>query len=189
LTATLAPLDAVIGLGSNLGDRRENLCAAVTSLCQLGHLVALSSLYETVPMGGPPQPSFLNAAVRIATRLGPGDLLESLHAVETSRGRVRRERWGPRTLDLDLLWVRGLRLVGSNLTVPHPRLAERAFAMIPLVEVAPDAADPVDGVRYADRLARVDQGGVIRVGSFEQAEVQALQAPGLGSRLASREAC
>ena len=171
-------LDVVIGLGSNLGDRRGHLCAAAVSLRRLGRLVAASSLYETVAVGGPPQPSFLNAAVRLATPLSPSDLLERLHAVEVSRGRVRYQRWGPRTLDLDLLWARGLLLVGSDLTVPHPRLAERAFAMIPLVEVAPDAADPADEVLYADRVALIDQGGVTRVGSFEQTGVQALQAAG-----------
>jgi 2-amino-4-hydroxy-6-hydroxymethyldihydropteridine diphosphokinase len=176
LTGTSTPsLDAVIGLGSNLGDRREHLRSAVASLCRLGRLVALSSLYETVPVGGPPQPSFLNAAVRLLTPMSPSDLLEILHAVEASRGRVRHQRWGPRTLDLDLLWARGLLLVGSALTVPHPRLTERAFAMIPLVEVAPDAVDPVDLVRYADRVPLIDQGGITRLGSFEPSEVHAPQ--------------
>lgn len=172
-----------------MGDRRGHLCAAAALLCRFGRLVALSSLYETVPVGGPPQPRFVNAAVRLISPLSPRGLLEGLHAVEASRGRVRRERWGPRTLDLDLLWVQGLLLVGPDLIVPHPRLTERAFAMIPLVEVAPDAADPVDGVHYADRVALVDQGGIIQVGAFEPVEPQALQTGGPGTRLASREAC
>lgn len=165
-------LDAVIGLGSNLGDRHEHLCAAVAALSQLGRLVAVSSVYESVAVGGPPQPPYLNAAARLATQLGPSRLLESLLAVESSRGRVRGERWGPRTLDLDLLWVRGLLLVDSVLTVPHPRLAERAFAMIPLVEVAPDATDPADGLAYVERLALVDQSGIVRVGPIRPCDLR-----------------
>ena len=163
-------LDVVVGLGSNLEDRCGHLLAGLSALSELGRLTATSSLYETAPVGGPPQPAYLNAAVRLETELSPLDLLGRLQIIEATRGRVRLERWGPRTLDLDLLWAKGLVLVGSLLTVPHPRLKARAFALVPLLEVAPDAVDPVDGIAYADRLALLDRAGITRVGSLEQPE-------------------
>jgi 2-amino-4-hydroxy-6-hydroxymethyldihydropteridine diphosphokinase len=134
-------LDAVVGLGSNLGDRRSTLAGAVRSLSNLGRVRSVSELYESKAVG-PPQPDFLNAAVRLETNLDPARLLAGLLDIERAAGRVRRERWGPRVLDLDLLWVRGLALESPGLTVPHPELIRRAFALLPLLDVAPDALDP-----------------------------------------------
>lgn len=147
--------DAVIGLGANLGDRLENLRAAVRALTQLGSVAAVSSLYDTEPVG-PPQARFLNAALRLATSVDPRALLPELLAVEQQLGRERRERWGPRTLDLDLLWVEGFMCDDVGLKVPHPELRRRAFALVPLLDVAPEATDPRDGVEYARVSVELD---------------------------------
>jgi 2-amino-4-hydroxy-6-hydroxymethyldihydropteridine diphosphokinase len=157
---TPSRIEAVIGLGANLGDRRAALVWAVRRCADLGQLIAVSSLYETDPVGGPPQPDFLNAAVRLSTVLGPEPLFARLLELERRAGRERRERWGPRTLDLDLLWIRGLRLDCGHLRVPHPHLESRPFALMPLVEVAPDAAHPDSGTAYAAVLQGLDTSGV-----------------------------
>lgn len=140
-------LDAVVGLGSNLGDRRATLESAIERLAELGEIRARSLLYETDPVG-PPQPDFLNAAVRLQTALTPVELLRALLGIERDFGRERREKWGPRTLDLDLLWIRDQVVDTPELVVPHPRLLERAFALVPLLDVAPEAADPRTGTQY-----------------------------------------
>jgi len=159
---------AVIGLGANLGDRRGAIEAAIEAIAELPgvDLVARSSLWQTEPVGGPPQPDFCNAAVAVRTRMPLGRLMRELLAIEGRFGRVRGEPNAPRTLDLDLLWVEGqrVRLVepeGPDLEVPHPRLHERAFALVPLLEVAPGAADPTTGKLYALLLAELGtEGGV-----------------------------
>jgi 2-amino-4-hydroxy-6-hydroxymethyldihydropteridine diphosphokinase len=153
--------DVVVGLGSNLGDRRSTLHMAVRALAELGSVTKLSHLYESAPVG-PPQPDFLNAAARLVTALSPADLLERLLEIERSAGRERRVRWGPRTLDLDILWIRGRCVVSPLLTVPHPELCRRAFALVPLLDVAPDAVDPTTGVPYANGLSKVDASGIRR---------------------------
>ncbi len=150
-------LDVVVGLGSNLGERAAHLGAALVGLRGLGRVTAISSLYDTEPLG-PPQPHFLNAAVRFDTTLTPGAVLAGLLEIERREGRMRRERWGPRTLDLDLLWIAGTVLAEPQLTVPHARLSERAFALLPLLEVAPDAVDPRTGLRYHDVLTALPGG-------------------------------
>lgn len=122
-------------------------------------VVARSRVYETAPVGGPPQPHFLNAAVAVECTLALPALLEELLRIEVSLGRVRGDdevRFGPRTLDLDVLWAEGAILDLPRLTVPHPRLAGRAFALLPLLEVAPGASDPRTGEPYVV----VDAGGV-----------------------------
>ena len=158
--ATPPRYDAVVGLGSNLGDRVATLDGAARALGRLEgtRLVARSAWRETAPVGGPPPGPFLNGAVRLATALEPQALLRQMLAIEASFGRARRERWGPRTLDLDLLWVEGVVLAADALTLPHPRLHERRFALEPLVEVAPRAAAPGTGEPYADMLARLRSG-------------------------------
>jgi len=153
------PTDAVIGLGSNLGDRKSNLLQAVQALRRLGRVVGVSSLYETDPIG-PPQPRYLNAAVRLATELDPAGLLEALLTVEQRLGRTRRERWTARVLDLDILWIRGVSLHARDLCVPHPELRRRRFALAPLVDVAPEAGDPETGRSYVEILAKLDRDGV-----------------------------
>jgi 2-amino-4-hydroxy-6-hydroxymethyldihydropteridine diphosphokinase len=145
-------LRAVVGLGANLGDRLATLreaARAVGALAVDGRALASSRVYETAPVGGPEQPAFLNAAVLIDYGGAPVALLDALLAIEARFGRVRGERWGPRTLDLDVLWIDGLAVNDPRLVVPHPRLAERAFAVRPLLDVAPGARDPVSGAAYA----------------------------------------
>jgi len=151
---------AYIGLGSNLGDRQATLAAAVESL-DWGdtRVVARSSLYETDPVGGPPdQPAFLNQVIAVETGLDARGLFERCIAVEVALGRERDGvRWGPRTIDLDLLLFDGVVLREDDLEVPHPRIAERAFVLVPLAEIAPDAMVPGAGA-VAELLHRL--GGV-----------------------------
>ena len=157
------PFDCIIGLGSNLGDRRATLSDAVGACSLLGRVEGVSALYETDPVGGPGQPEFLNAALRLNTRLRPPALLEQLQQIEITAGRQRTQRWGPRTLDLDILWIRGQTWTGPALDVPHPRLLERPFALIPMLDLVPDATDPHSGIPYRRVLATLDRTGVRRV--------------------------
>jgi len=157
-------LDVVIGMGANLGEPRLALQGALLELARLGPLAGVSALYRTLPVGGPPQPDFLNAAARLIFDGSPETLLAEALRIERLAGRERRERWGPRTLDLDILWIRGATVCAPGLEVPHPRLRERAFALRPLIDVAPDAVDPADGVFYADVLAGLNEAGIEPVG-------------------------
>ncbi|MGN2249812.1 2-amino-4-hydroxy-6-hydroxymethyldihydropteridine diphosphokinase [Frateuria sp. GZRe14] len=132
---------AFVALGGNLGDTRTILQQALDALGMLPgtRLVAQSRFYRTPPWGLREQPAFLNAAAELDTVLGPHELLDALLRIERDAGRVRDgERWGPRTLDLDLLHMDGLALHDERLTLPHPRIAERAFVLLPLAELAPD---------------------------------------------------
>jgi 2-amino-4-hydroxy-6-hydroxymethyldihydropteridine diphosphokinase len=137
-------VDVVIGLGGNLGDRRATLAAAMAELSAIGGVRAVSALYETAPVG-PPQPTYLNAAARVETPLTPHALLLALLEIERRQGRERGEKWGPRTLDLDILWIADTVVSTADLVVPHPRLRQRRFALVPLLDVAPDARDPTTG--------------------------------------------
>lgn len=139
----------VIGLGTNLGDRLTTLREAVRRIGLLGDVAARSHVYETAPIG-PEQPDFLNAAVLVEWRGTPLDLLDALRRIEAELGRDREKemRWGPRTMDLDILWIEGLVVDGPRLSVPHPRVHERAFALMPLLDVAPEATDPRTNERY-----------------------------------------
>ncbi len=157
----------VVGLGANLGDRLGTLKAAIRALEELPavEVIGRSSVWRTAPVGGPPQPDFYNAAIAIHSSLPLGELMRQLLAIEARFGRVRGERNAPRTLDLDILWVEGERVpIGApgapELEVPHPSLEERAFALIPLLEVAPGAADPTTGKLYATILAELGTEGV-----------------------------
>lgn len=141
-------LRAVVGLGSNLGDRLVILRAAAAELARVVRLEKTSRVYATAPVGSVPQPEFLNAAALVRYRGTPEQLLDALLAIEAKLGRIRREKWGPRLIDLDVLWVEGVTLETARLTLPHPHLRERAFAMVPLLELVPDAADPRTGERY-----------------------------------------
>ncbi len=131
-----APARAVLGLGSNLGDRAFHLRAAVASLAD--EVTAVSSVYETEPVGGPEQGAYLNLVAVLATDRTPHELLDVARRLETAAERVRAERWGPRTLDVDVLWVDGEAVDDPDLTVPHPRMFERDFVLAPLAEVAGD---------------------------------------------------
>ena len=145
---------AYLGLGSNLGDRLGNLQAAADALGrETGiRVVASSRVWETAPVGGPPQPDYLNAVLRVQTDLEARDLLEAAHRVEASLGRVRAERWGARTIDVDILLFGDERIDQPDLVVPHPRFAERAFVVVPLLELDPDPAMPDGGSLTALRL-------------------------------------
>ena len=149
-----------IGLGSNLGDRKGTLDAAVAALAEAPGVAvrAVSSYHETAPVGGPPgQGAFLNAAVRIDTTLGPFELLAATQEIENRLGRVRTVRWGERTLDLDLL-IFGTRFLNTkDLKLPHPRLAFRRFVLAPLAEIAPDIVDTTSMCPIADLLANLDR--------------------------------
>lgn len=157
-------LPAVIALGSNLGDREQALRDAVREIGDLPGvtLVRASGIVETAalrPAGvDVDAPAYLNAVVLVRTSLHPRELLTALHGIETAHGRVRDERWGDRTLDLDIVNYGGYRVNDPDLTVPHPRARERAFVLAPWLEVEPDAVigDPVRGEeRVDDRLAAV----------------------------------
>lgn len=125
-----------IGVGSNLGDRRAFLSDAVDSLPDV---VAVSNVYETDPVGGPAnQGAYLNIVVELDTELTPSALLGVCHRIESAAHRVRGEHWGPRTLDLDIIWMEGVELDDPRLTIPHPRWKERKFVLAPLRELAPD---------------------------------------------------
>jgi 2-amino-4-hydroxy-6-hydroxymethyldihydropteridine diphosphokinase len=147
---------AYIGLGTNQGDRELKLLAAVASLGRLPgtRVTALSHFYETEPVGGVPQENFYNAAVRIATTLPPQALLDALKRIEAEVfHRVPSGRWGPRSMDLDILAYGDLVLACERLTIPHPRLAERRFALQPLADIAPSLVHPSLGRSIAELLA------------------------------------
>jgi len=147
---------AYIGLGSNLGDRELKLLMAVAELGKLPgtKVTALSSFYETEPVGGVPQDNFYNAVARIATTLAPLELLDRLKRIEVEVfHRVPSGQWGPRNMDLDILIYGDLVLSRERLTIPHPRLAERRFALQPLAEIAPSLVHPSLGKSIAQLLA------------------------------------
>jgi len=149
---------ALIGLGSNLGDRQATLEAAIAALGRApGVLIRnVSSFHETEPVGGPPgQGMFLNAAAALETTLDPFQLFRLLEDVETRFGRVRTVLWGERTLDLDLLLFGAWIIDTPRLTVPHPRLTTRRFVLEPLMEIAPAAVDPVTKQTIAVVLANL----------------------------------
>jgi 2-amino-4-hydroxy-6-hydroxymethyldihydropteridine diphosphokinase len=161
---TLSPAtDAYVALGSNLGDPLGQVEQAFEALNRLPatRLVARSRLYRSTPMGGPPgQPDYLNAVARLVTGLAPLDLLRGLQAIEQASGRQRGERWGPRTLDLDVLVYGSVQIDSAELQVPHPRMTERPFVLLPLYEVAPsDLSVPGFGL-LRDLVARNRTAGV-----------------------------
>jgi 2-amino-4-hydroxy-6-hydroxymethyldihydropteridine diphosphokinase len=146
----------LLGLGSNLGDRRTYLREA---LAAMPDLVATSSVYETAPVGGPGgQDAYLNLVAELDTELSARQLLELCGELERAAERVRHERWGPRTLDVDIVWIDGVTVDEPDLVVPHPRMLERRFVQIPVLELAPDLAgldwrvDPADVVEPVEGL-------------------------------------
>jgi 2-amino-4-hydroxy-6-hydroxymethyldihydropteridine diphosphokinase len=154
--------EALIALGGNLGDVAATFEAALARLEAAGvRIRARSSNWRTPPWGLLDQPAFVNACIAVETDLAAEPLLDLLLATETELGRVRTVRWGPRTLDLDLLDFDGATIATDRLTLPHPRIAERAFVLVPLAEIAPDRT--IGGVRVADLLARVDATGIERL--------------------------
>jgi 2-amino-4-hydroxy-6-hydroxymethyldihydropteridine diphosphokinase len=145
---------AAIGLGSNLGDKAGNIERAVGRMRQLGDVTAVSTIYQTAPIGGPDQPVYYNAVVLLNTDLEPRALLDGLLDIERAQGRERTERWGPRIIDLDVLLFADEEIDQPGLIVPHPRMTERRFVLEPLLEVWPDATLP-DGSPLKPKLADV----------------------------------
>lgn len=154
-----------IALGSNLGDSLDTLESAIRSLAAIDDisLEARSYWYRTKAIG-PPQPDYLNGCAILQTTLAPLPLLEVLLELEKKFGRERRERWGPRTLDLDILLFDDLILDSPPLQIPHPRMRDRAFVLIPLNEIAPDWIDPLSGKTIAHLAQEVDASDVHRLG-------------------------
>jgi 2-amino-4-hydroxy-6-hydroxymethyldihydropteridine diphosphokinase len=158
----MAESEALLALGGNIGDVRGNFDRAIAALCDgtAVRLVARSSDYRTPPWGITDQPAFINAVIAIATTLTPHELLARALTTERSLGRDRsRERhWGPRTIDIDLLAYDDVVLSDADLTLPHPRLFERAFVLLPLAEIAPDRI--IAGTRIGNALEQLDTSGI-----------------------------
>ena len=162
---TAAVIEALIALGGNVGDVPATFDRAIELLCD-SHSIWLtqrSSNYRTPPWGVTDQPAFVNAAIAVTTALAPHDLLERMRDVERHLGRNRalEQRWGPRKLDLDLLAYDDIKLDTPELTLPHPRMFERAFVLVPLAEITPDRM--IGGIRVRDALAHVEAGGIERL--------------------------
>ncbi|NEO42679.1 MAG: 2-amino-4-hydroxy-6-hydroxymethyldihydropteridine diphosphokinase [Moorea sp. SIO4A3] len=154
---------SAIALGSNLGDSQATLEAAVFELDQTPGITVKtrSSWYKTKPIG-PVQPDYINGCALVDTQVSPQKLLETLLETEQKFGRVRLEHWGARTLDLDLILFGNLILDTPDLIIPHPRMRERAFVLVPLAEIAPDWIEPVSGMKVSQLLERLDISGVTR---------------------------
>jgi 2-amino-4-hydroxy-6-hydroxymethyldihydropteridine diphosphokinase len=157
---------AYLSMGSNLGDREGNLRAAIEALEREVEIQALSSLYDTAPVGVTDQPRFLNLAAAVRTDLEPPDLLALVKRVEAEVGRRPTYRWGPRVVDIDILLYGDLVLDTPDLVVPHQEMDGRAFVLLPLAEIAPDVTHPILGATVAELAAGVDTGGVRPVGSY-----------------------
>lgn len=159
-TGTRPRLDAIIALGSNIGDKRASIARAIALLSADGviRVVARSRDYKTPPWGKTDQDWFVNACIGVVTQLGPRQLLERCLGTERRMGRERTERWGPRSIDLDVLHVAGVMLDEPDLVLPHPRITERAFVLAPLADIAPDLV--LAGKTVAEWLRSVDRTGV-----------------------------
>jgi 2-amino-4-hydroxy-6-hydroxymethyldihydropteridine diphosphokinase len=149
---------AFVGLGSNLGDREAQIRLAIEALRRVSdtRVVRVSSVYDTEPVGGVAQPNFLNAVVQLDTQLSARQLLWNLQLIERRLGRVRSQRWGPRTIDLDLLLFGDLVLDEPDLRIPHLELRRRAFVLVPLVELDPLLVHPETGETLLQILSRLD---------------------------------
>jgi 2-amino-4-hydroxy-6-hydroxymethyldihydropteridine diphosphokinase len=156
---------AIIALGGNVGDVRATFKKAIAHICGMTQavLVTRSSDYATPPWGKTDQPRFINACIEIETSLDPHALLFTLHKIEQKfgRDRAKEQRWGPRSLDLDLIAYDDVKLDRPELTLPHPRLFERAFVLVPLAEIAPDRV--IGGQRVKDALAQLSTDGIERL--------------------------
>lgn len=161
----MKPVVAYIGLGANLGDPRKQLEEALARLAAAEEVevVKVSSFYRNPPLGPPDQPWYVNAVAQVRTRLTPEELLRVLHRIERAMGRKKKERWGPRIIDLDLLLYNGVILSGPDLVLPHPEMHKRAFVLMPLAEIAPQAWHPgldKTAVELLAELAPDDRGSL-----------------------------
>lgn len=152
-----------LALGTNLGDRRVNLRAALDALPPEVVILVESKIYETPAWGFKDQPAFLNMVIKGTTELTPEELLKHIKQLETRLGREPSFRWGPRLIDIDLLFYDELVLHTSQLEIPHPRLHERAFVLVPLAEIAPDLIHPTLGRTIRQLLNGVDKNGIAPV--------------------------
>lgn len=167
LTILTMPV-AFIGIGSNLGNRVENCLNAVHEISGFIKISALSSIYETEPVGKEDQPDFVNCVIKIETDLSPSGLLVSLLSVEHKLGRKREEKWGPRIIDLDIILYDDLVIETEELAIPHPMMHLRGFVLVPLLEIAPDLTHPVLNVSLSKLLEELkDTKGVIKIGEFD----------------------
>lgn len=159
-----AAITVFIGIGSNLNNPRQQVAKAVAALSQIPQtrFIAISPWYRSAPLGPGDQPDYINAVARIETNLQPEPLLAALQAIETRQGRTRDIRWGPRTLDLDILLYGNSTIASPQLIVPHPRLAQRNFVLFPLYDLAPALQLP-DGTILAELLANTTTAGIVRV--------------------------
>jgi len=166
------PVTVFLALGSNLGDRKANLEKALQLLGERLSLERVSSLYETEPVGFEEQPLFLNAVCRVKTEVGPFQLLSLLKGVEVALGRAPSFANAPRLIDVDILFYGNLLIETDRLVIPHPRLEERAFVLIPLAEIAPGLIHPVSGESIADLAVRVEgREGVRKIGKLRVKDV------------------
>ncbi|HEU4987106.1 MAG TPA: 2-amino-4-hydroxy-6-hydroxymethyldihydropteridine diphosphokinase [Rhizobiaceae bacterium] len=151
-----------LGLGGNIGDPARAMADALQALDGTPgtEVVSVSSLHRTPPWGKVDQPDFLNAVAEIRTDLQPRPLLQLCLDIEHAQRRIRRERWGPRTIDIDILIYDGLNLSEEGLEIPHPRMAGRAFVLVPLAQIAPD--QPVGGKPVIELLSALDTSGIVR---------------------------
>lgn len=154
-----------IAIGSNLGHRAENCKRAVELIGRLKEteVVGRSSLYETEPWGVAGQPGFINAVVEVRTTIEPEDLLRALKSIEAGMGRKKGVRWGPRVIDLDIIFYGDMVVEKDGLAIPHPGLHERAFVLVPLNEIAPDFIHPVLKKTVSELMARIGSDGVRRL--------------------------
>lgn len=166
---------AVLALGANLGDRVAALRGALDGLAERTNVVAVSAIFQTEPVGGPDQPDFYNAVVIVDTELSSSALLDLAHQLENAAGRVRLVRWGPRTLDVDIIAIDDERSNDSTLTLPHPRAHQRAFVLLPWLDADPDAVLPGHGP-VADIVAAMNEGVD---GEADASGVRRLATPGL----------
>jgi 2-amino-4-hydroxy-6-hydroxymethyldihydropteridine diphosphokinase len=159
---------AFIGLGSNLGDREATIRAALEAIADMPQtdLIRVSSLYDTEPVGDVDQPNFLNAAAILDTELDPRQLLWNLMLIEKRLGRVRTQRWGPRTIDLDLLLYGDELIEDPDLRVPHPEIIRRSFVLVPLVELEPRLVHPGTGETMASHLNRLGARPLVKRGTL-----------------------
>ncbi len=148
---------AYLGLGSNLDDREANIASALKMLGQETQIVKVSSLYETEPVGHKDQPWFLNCVCSVETDLSPRALLKFVKAIERKLGRKPTRRFGPRLIDIDILFYDSLVFDSPELTIPHPRLVERAFVLVPLKEIAPNLVHPLSGLAIEELLERAEK--------------------------------
>ena len=145
-----------IGIGSNLGDRISYCKKAIDEISGFAKITQASSLYETDPIGKEDQPNFINCIVEISTDLSPQNLLKDLNSVEEKLGRVRHEKWGPRTIDLDIIFYNELVINDENLEIPHPRAHQRRFVLEPLSEIAPEFIHPKLNLSVSELLKKID---------------------------------